>query len=141
MSGLSAFMAENVQVAENIKLIVSKRFIDNGKPVEWEIKPITSEDDEILKKSCTRQVKLPGKKNIYVPETDFSKYMCKLAVSCIVYPNLDDEALQDSYKVMGAEALLKKMLLPGEYTDLLKSVQEINAFDVDLEDLVEDVKN
>lgn len=141
MSGLSAFMADNVQITEDIKLVVSKRFMENGKSIEWKIKPITSDEDEAIKKACTKKVPVPGKKNIFVPEIDYSKYLGKLAVACTVYPNLHDVALQDSYKAMGSEELLKKMLLPGEYAEFLRHIQEINGFDVGMEELVEEAKN
>ena len=42
---------------------------------------------------------------------------------------------------MGADALLKTMLKPGEYQDLLKKVQEINGFDTGMDELVEEAKN
>lgn len=42
---------------------------------------------------------------------------------------------------MGAEALLKAMLTPGEYAEYLSKIQEINGFDTAFEDLVEDAKN
>lgn len=42
---------------------------------------------------------------------------------------------------MGAEALLKKMLLPGEYAQYLQFIQTINGFDVGLEEAVEEAKN
>lgn len=141
MKGLSAFFAENVQRDEKIKVVASKRFVYEGKPIEWEIKAITSEEDEQLKKASTKKVAVPGKKNIFIPETDYSKYLGKLAVACTVYPNLHDVSLQDSYKAMGAEDLLKKMLLPGEYAEYLRHIQEINGFDVDMEEMVDEVKN
>ena len=49
--------------------------------------------------------------------------------------------LQDSYGVMGAEELLKVMLLPGEYANYLGKVQEICGFDKNMNDLVEEAKN
>lgn len=76
-----------------------------------------------------------------MPETDYAQYVGKLAVACTVFPDLNNKELQDSYQVMGAESLLKKMLTPGEYQDYLAKVQEINGFDIALEDLVEDAKN
>jgi hypothetical protein len=68
-------------------------------------------------------------------------YLGKLAVACTVYPNLNDKALQDSYKVMGAENLLKTMLTSGEYAEYLQKVQEVCGFDVPLQDEVDDAKN
>ena len=56
-------------------------------------------------------------------------------------PNLNDKELQDSYHVMGADTLLKAMLTAGEYANYLERVQEVNGFDVPMEELVEDVKN
>jgi len=58
-----------------------------------------------------------------------------------VFPNLNDSELQDSYKVMSADKLLKVMLKPGEYQDYLKKVQEVNGYDVPLDELVEEAKN
>ena len=62
-------------------------------------------------------------------------------MACTVFPNLNDAGLQDSYKVMGAEALLKAMLTPGEYADYLNKVQEICGFDITLQDEVDEAKN
>jgi hypothetical protein len=140
MSDLSAFLAQNAIQDENVKYVASKRFVIDGKPVEWELQSITSEEDSALRKTCTKKVPLPGKHG-YMPETDFEKYMGLLAAKCVVFPNLNAAELQDSYGVMGADAVLKKMLKPGEYQDLLKKVQEINGFDVLMDDLVEEAKN
>ena len=64
-----------------------------------------------------------------------------LAATCTVYPDLNNLDLQDSYGVMGAEELLKVMLLPGEYANYLGKVQEICGFDKNMNDLVEEAKN
>jgi hypothetical protein len=141
MSNLSAFLAQNVAQDENIKYVASKRFVEDGKPVEWELQSVTSEEDEQIRKSCTKKVQVPGKRGQYAPETDYEKYLGLLAARCVVFPNLNDAELQDSYKVMGADAVLKKMLKPGEYQDLLKKVQEINGFDIGLDELVDEAKN
>lgn len=141
MNGLSAFMAENAIKNEEIEYVVSKRFVQDGKPIPWRIKPISSDVDEELRKSCTRKVQVPGKKNVFIPETDYQKYLGKLAVACTVFPNLNDVELQNSYGVMGAEALLKKMLLPGELADYEAKVQEINGFNIDMQEMVDEVKN
>lgn len=40
---------------ENVKAAVSKRLLDkNKKPVDWEIRCITPEEDEVLKRSARR---------------------------------------------------------------------------------------
>ncbi len=142
MSNLSAFMAGNAVVEENVKHVASKRFLDeNKKPIEWEIKCITSTEDEAIRKACMKRVPVPGKKGQFIPETDVDLYLGKLAVACTVFPNLNDAELQNSYGVMGADALLKRMLKPGEYADYLAKVQEVNGFSVPMDELVDDVKN
>lgn len=142
MSNLTAFLAQNAIKVENVKYVASKRFVnEDGKPLEWEIASITSEEDELLRKSCTKRVPVPGKRNMYAPETDFNAYITKQAVKCTLFPNLNDVELQNSYGVMGGEALLKVMLTPGEYADYISKVQEVNGFDVPLEDAVEEAKN
>lgn len=85
MGNLSAFLAENALKVENIKHIVSKRFVDeNKKPMEWEIACITSSEDEQLRKECTKRVQVPGKKNQFTQETDYNLYLGKLAAKCMV---------------------------------------------------------
>lgn len=145
---LSAFLAENALTVENVKFAVSKRFLSdeldekgNRKPIEWEIKTITGTEDESLRKACAKRVAIPGKKNQYQKETDYDLYLGKLAVACTVFPNLNDKELQDSYKVMGAEALLKTMLTPGEYAEYVQKVQEVCGFDTTVQDEVDEAKN
>jgi hypothetical protein len=141
-NSLSAFLAQNAVQDETVKYPASKRFVDaKGKPVDWELQGITSEEDEQIRKSCTKRVPVEGKRGQYTQDLDGNKYLGLLATKCIVFPNLNATELQDSYGVMGADAVLKKMLKPGEYQDLMAKIQEINGFDIGMDDLVEEVKN
>ncbi|MEQ2680379.1 phage portal protein [Enterocloster citroniae] len=142
MGDLSRFLAQNALKAENVKFVASKRFLDEGKkPMEWEIQAIASTEDESLRKACTKRVPIVGKKGQYTQETDYNLYLGKLAARCTVFPNLNAQELQDSYHVMGADALLKAMLTAGEYANYLEKVQEVNGFDAPIDELVEDAKN
>lgn len=142
MGDLSCFLSGNAIAVENVKFVASKRFVnEDKKPVEWEIRCIGTDEDEALKKNCTKRVPVTGKKGMFVPETDYSRYVGLLAAACTVFPNLDDKELQDSYHVMGADVLLKKMLTPGEYNEYLAKVQEVNGFDVSMDELVDEAKN
>ncbi|MGN7402734.1 phage tail assembly chaperone [Cytobacillus praedii] len=142
MNKLSAFLSQNAVKVENVKYAVSKRFLDeNKKPMEWEICSITSTEDEDIRKACTKKVPVPGKRNQFVPETDYNAYLGKLAAKCTVFPNLNDVELQNSYGVMGDDALLKTMLTPGEYADYVAKIQEVNGFEATMEELVEEAKN
>lgn len=138
---LTAFLAKNALKTENVKFAASRRFVDEkGKPVEWELRAMNGAEDEALRKSCTKRVPVPGKKNQYQRETDFDVYLGRLAVACTVFPNLNDKELQDSYQVMGAEALLKTMLTSGEYANYLTKVQEVCGFEA-MQDEVDEAKN
>lgn len=125
---LSAFLAENALAVENVKFAASKRFMgDDGKPMLWEIKTITGTEDEALRKSCAKRVPIPGKKNQYQKETDYDMYLGKLAVACTVFPDLNNKELQDSYKVMGADALLKTMLTPANMPTMCRRFRRFAA--------------
>lgn len=138
---LQAFFAQNVVKPENVSYIASARFQQDGKPVPWVIRCITGEQDDALRNSCMRRVQVTGRKNQFTREIDVNAYVAKLAVACTVFPNLNDKALQDSWGVMGAEALLKTMLTPGEYADYAAKVQEVCGFETSMEELVSDAKN
>lgn len=138
---LSAFFAENALPVEHVKYAASNRFLgEDGKPVEWEIKTITGTEDEALRKECAKRVPVPGRKNFTQRETDYDAYLGKLAVACTVFPNLHDKALQDSYHTMGAEAVLKAMLTPGEYIDYIQKVQKVCGFE-NFQEEVDEAKN
>ena len=142
MGNLSGFLSQNAVKIDNVSYVASKRFLDeNGKPIPWEIECITSTEDEALRKACTKRVPVPGKRNQYTQETDYNLYLGKLAARCTAFPNLDDAELQNSYGVMGADALLKTMLTPGEYSDYLMKIQEVNGFEVSFEESVDEAKN
>ena len=142
MTDFSVFMAGNAVKDETVKYVASKRFVDSKKkPVEWELKSISSDLDEALRKDCTKKVPIPGKRGQYNQETDTDKYIGKLCVACTVYPDLNNAELQDSYGVKGAEALIKTMLKPGEYTEYKAKVMEVNGYDMSMEELVDEAKN
>ena len=141
MSNFAVFMAGNAIKDETIKYVASKRFGTKNKPVEWELKAIDSDLDEAIRKECTKKVPVAGKRGQYTQETDTDKYIAKMCVACTVYPNLNDAELQDSYGVKSGEALLRKMLLPGEYTEYKAKVMEVNGYDMSMEELVDEAKN
>lgn len=125
----------------NYKFVVSERFLDDdGKPIEWTLKPITDKEDAELRKACTRKIPVAGKKGVYMPELDTNTYFTKLIAACVTEPNLNLKELQDGYHVMSAEDLLGAMLLAGERSELQSKVLEINGFKSDFE-LLDEAKN
>lgn len=140
MKDLKFFLKQNTIPVENQEVEVSKRFKDDaGNTVKFEIKSISNEMDDALRKQNTRQVKKA--KGVIVPELDQQKYFVDLVLKSLVYPDLDDKELQDSWGVMDSRELINAMLLPGEYTALLQEVQKINGWDINIEDIKEEVKN
>lgn len=140
---LRAFLAENAAKPENVKYVASQRMIDpeTGKPAEWEIRCLTSAEDEELRRASIRRVPVPGRKNQFTSEIDMNTYLGKLAVAATVSPPLDSVELQDSYGVKGAENLIKKMLTAGEYADYQTRVQQVCGFETTLQDEVDEAKN
>jgi hypothetical protein len=141
MSDFSMFMAGKAIKDESVKFVASKRFVTDGKPVEWEIQAVDIEVDELIRKECTKKTPIPGKRGQYNQDIDMDKYLGKLCVACTVFPDLNNADLQDSYGVKGADALLKKMLKPGEYTEYKAKVMEVNGYDTNMDDLVDEAKN
>ena len=141
MSDFSVFMTGAKNMNDTVKYVASKRFKEKGKPVEWELKAVSSSLDEAIRKDCTKKVPIVGKRGQYNQETDTDKYIGKLCVACTVYPNLNDAELQDAYDVKSGDDLLKKMLLPGEYTEYKAKIMEVNGYDMSMEELVDEAKN
>ena len=142
MSNFSKFMKANKIQKQNVFHAVTNSLMDeNGEPLLWELKPLTTKENEAIREACTIDVPVKGKPNMYRPKTDMNKYQTKLMCAAIVSPDLNNAELQNSYGVMSAEDLLKEMVDdPAEYTDLMLFVQQISGFKT-LQDEVEEAKN
>jgi len=142
MSNLSAFLKKNKKVRENVFYAASADFTDeNGAPVQWELRPVSTVENDRIREECTAEIR-EKKGGAVRHKLNQNLYMAKLACASIIFPNLNDAALQDSYGVKTPEALLKEMLdNPGEYADLLARVSEISGFDRDAAEEIEEAKN
>ncbi|MEC0233597.1 phage portal protein [Paenibacillus kribbensis] len=139
MSDLTLFYAENVAAEITEEIALSERFKDaEGKPLLWKIRSVSENETSTIRKESTKKVKVKG---VYQPETDSDIFTAKLVVAGVVYPNLKDAGLQNSYGVLGAESLVRKMLLAGEYTTLVDRIQTLSGYDRDINDLMDEVKN
>ena len=137
MSDFKAFMADSALPieAETVGYVASKRFPgENGDPVEWRIRAITTEQE------AKKRTLIPGTRETKT-EIDYDTYISAMICACVVYPNLNDAELQNSYGAVGAADLLRKMLTPGEYADLALAVQQNNGFDAGMADKIQKVKN
>lgn len=143
MSRFSMFMKGNKTVKENGFYAPTKSLCDeNGKPLEFEFKHLSSKENEDLRESCTVEVPVTGKPNMYRQKFKGSLYVQKLLAASVVYPDLYDKELQDSYGVMTPEDLILALVDdPGEYTALCSWIQEFQGFNISLEDKVKEAKN
>jgi len=143
MSTMSAFFKKNKTFKQNVFFPATKSLCDkNGEPLKWEIRPLTTKEDEKIRDACTREVPIPGKPNMFRHKVDASAYIGKLLAASVVYPDLYDAELQDSYDVKTPEDLLKEMIDdPGEYTDFTAFIQNFNGFNVSMQEQVNEAKN
>ena len=143
MSNLSLFLKKNKKVRANTFYAATKSLCDeNGKPLEWELKALTTNESEDIRTACTIEVQIPGKMGMYRPKLDTKMFMAKMIAACVVFPDLNNKELQDSYGVMTPEDLLKEMIdNPSEYNAFAEFVQNYNGLGESLEDKVEEAKN
>ena len=143
MSDIKAFLKQNKEVKENVKVIVSDGFKDEkGKPIPFEIKALTAMEDEAIRNACMKKVQVVGKKNQYTSELDSNRYVRLLCTNSVVFPNLEDAELQDSYGVSTPDDLLVAMLTAGEFNILAEKVSELSMNkSVITDDDIEEAKN
>ena len=143
MGNLSLFLKKNKKVKTNTMYAATKSLCDEkGNPLEWEIKPLTTTESEDIRAACTMEVPVTGKPGMYRPKVDSNLYVTKLIASSVVFPDLYNKELQDSYGVKTPEDLLKQMIdNPTEYNAFAEFVQNFNGLDESLEEKVEEAKN
>lgn len=107
---------------------------EKGNIIKWKLRPLeTSEEEEIREEAMENE---KGKLKL-----NMKKYLEKLITASVVYPNLYNADLQDSYNTKTPEELLKQIVnTPGEYSALAKLVQEKNGFN-SLKESIEEAKN
>lgn len=123
--------------AEHQQRAVSNRFRnDKDEPILWELRAVTAEENDRLIRKNLRWNEQTGENRL-----DVTAYKCDFAACGVVKPDLESEELQRHYGVMGASALLKKMLLAGEFVALYELVSRLSGFDTTLTQEAEEIKN
>lgn len=136
------FMKANKVKRENVKYAPTASLLDEKKkPLEWEFKPLTTNEAEDVREACTIEVQVKGSPNMYRSKLLTKQYMAKMIVKSVVYPDLYNAELQDSYGVTTPEALVMEMVdNPNEYNKLVEFIQNLNGFE-SMTDKVEEAKN
>lgn len=134
MSSIKDFMIQHDNEGAKEKVLISKRL------PEFEIRAITESRNEELRKANTRKT-LNKRMGKVEKTTDQTSYLTDLVLECVVNPDLKNTELQTHYGTAGDQAgTLKAMLYPGEYSNLMEAIQDLNGFDIDIEELRDDAK-
>ena len=143
MSKFSRFMKANKIAKPNEKYAPTTTLQDeNGKPLKWEFKQITSKENEELRDANTIEVQVTCKPNLFRPKLITSKYLMAMIVKSTVFPDLYDKELQDSYGVMTPEDLVYAMVDDaGEMQDFQLWMQKFQGFTKSLDEKVDEAKN
>lgn len=143
MGNLTQFLKKNKKVKKNTFYQATKSLCDeNGEPLKWEVKALSTKESEEIREHCTIDVPVPGKPGLMRPKVKSSQYIAEVIAAAIVFPDLNNAELQDSYGVMTATELLKEMVDdPEEYNKFAEFVMEYNGLDETINDKVEQAKN
>lgn len=112
--GQECFYRENRKDRQEREVILSDRLAKDGGQMLWRIRPMSQRDNEDIWRRCGE---------------DEKRYEGAVLAESVVFPDLKNAALQNSYGVVGAERLLARLLLAGEYDRLRMAVEEINGGD------------
>lgn len=137
MASLSAFL--NPIIPDEQEVIISKRFIEDGKPVPFKIRPITQEENNALIKQCT--VTKKGARGTE-RKLDTDKYSASLVVAATVEPDFRNADLCKAFGTLDPLQVPAKMLLTGEYQRLADAILALSDIGDSAEDEAEEeVKN
>lgn len=112
--GQECFYRENRKDRQEWEVILSDRLAKDGGQMLWRIRPMSQRENEDIWRRCGE---------------DEKRYEGAVLAESVVFPDLKNAALQNSYGVVGAERLLARLLLAGEYDRLRMAVEEINGGD------------
>jgi len=138
MSEITNFFKQNKKLKANTTYTATKSLTDeSGVPLLWEIKPITTKENDKLQESC--MIDIPGKN--FRQKMNTTEYIRKLIVASVVFPDLLDADLQDSYGVNKAEDLVQEIVDDsGEWNAFVQFINDFNNF-VQIQDKIDEAKN
>ena len=110
--GQECFYRENRKDREEREILLTERMTADGGQMLFRIRPMSQRKNEDIWKRCGE---------------DMKRYEKMVLAESVVFPDLKDANLQNNYGVVGAEWLLGKLLLAGEYDRLRQAVEEING--------------
>ena len=135
MSRFKEFLMQGQAEAELLSEIRLPRF-----EFPFMLRTMTNTEHESIRKACTTRAKNPRTGQVD-RELDQNRYIHMVIAACVVDPDFNDAELQAHYGVMGADALMDKLLLAGEFSELAVAITALNRGITDLGEAVEEAKN
>ena len=120
------FMPEQIP---NKKVVISNRFKDeDGNPVEWELKALDAGTQQKIRSESMEMDAFGSGKNDAKVKMNFNSAKANIlsAVKAVVFPDLLNAELQNSYGVRTPEELIGKMLLPDEFDRLIDEIKSVS---------------
>ena len=141
-TNLKQFLKANKKKKEVVEYPVTASLCDDdGNPLMWKIRPITTKESEDIRERHTTEVPVKGKPGLYRNKFDSSAFVRDLLCQSVVEPNLYNAELQNSYGVKTPEELLVELVDdPSEYNNFASFVQNLGS-DSSFNDKVEEAKN
>lgn len=134
MSKLSAFLHPAAFEEERL-VAISDRFVDEeGNPVPFRIRALTQEDIDSCNRMPAKQASGRNGAQAFPDPAEFSR---RMVLAAVVEPDFSSKELCEAYGVADPMLVPGRMLLPGEYTRLLRAITDLAG----LGNLEDDLKN
>lgn len=136
MSNLAAFL-NPVSLYEEKEVVVSKRFLDeNGNPVPFKIRSLSSEEMDAIVKKSTRTLRNKGQITEHLDNMAMAK---NVILAGTVDPDFTSKEICERYGVLDPSMVPGRMLLAGERAKLSDAIMELSGYND--EDAEEEAKN
>lgn len=136
---LSFFFADVAEAkVTEIEIVVSERFKADGEVIPWRFRIFNADEIDDIKKQSTKVIKRNGAKTLTIDTTLLTQ---TVILESVIYPNLKDTKLQESYGTLTNRELLKKILTGPELERLGDKILKAQGFMEDINALIDDAKN
>ena len=135
MGDINAFLLPPV-MEETKEVVITKRAKGpDGKPVPFVLRRIDQETNDKLLRRAQKKVKNNGQ---IIIETDNEKFGKLLVQACVVEPDFKNAEICAYYKTVDPLDVPGRMLSSGEYAKLMQEINNLNGFDDDTAEAVEE---
>ena len=148
---IERFYADNQVKKDYEEVFVTESFVtESGDVIPWKIKPLTFDEHERIINSRNVTVQEKDKRTGTITyRTIETEYIAAICAQAVVFPDLSDKGLQDSFsrktgnRITSKIELIKNMLTIGELSNLAEVVTEISDLGdtTKFDNPIEQVKN